>query len=122
MIEKTFFILILVLLYSCGNGNEHLLIARNTSSDQVLGGTYQFLLERNNTFSYSTIPFNPDFSKPQIIKGRYFIKQDTIHFTRNSRFKKAIIKNGELELLKTIQGFNQKGVLFILMILPFSQM
>lgn len=99
MIKKVTVLYAIVLLFSCSHKNEPLLIARYKSEDNVLGGTTQFILERNNTFSYSVIPNDPLYSKSQIIKGKFFIKQDTIYFTENSRFKKAIIKNEELELI-----------------------
>lgn len=99
MIHKLLIFFTLFLLFSCNCKEEHLLVAANLRTDHAFGGTFRFTLERNNTFSFSFIPKDSSYLDPQLIKGKFYIKQDTIYFTKNSRFRKAVIKNGELEFV-----------------------
>lgn len=99
MTQKSLIFFTLFLLFSCNCKKEHLLVAGSVKDGSVLGGTFHFTLERNNTFTFSYIPNDSSYLDSQIIKGNFYIKRDTIYFTKNSRFRKAVIKNDEFELV-----------------------
>jgi hypothetical protein len=84
---------------SCKNETDPILTAKNKSDNRFLGITTLFTMDSENNFCFSFLPVKGSFSKKTIIKGKFYIKRDTIYLTKNNRFKKAILKDGYVEFL-----------------------
>jgi len=88
------------MFFSCITEVKPLIVGRNESDPEYpLSMTFNIQLNSDSTFEYSIVPNDSSLFKPGISRGRFSIKSDTLVFKDHVRFKKAIIKNGELNFI-----------------------
>lgn len=96
---KKIVVFLLVALFACNNQEKELLLAENKNQGSFYDYTLKFVLEKNHTFSFSCTYESDTYMKPLHITRTYRIKNDTIYFSNNKRFKSAVLKNGYLEFV-----------------------